>query len=655
MSKKFKSFSGRLTRSLTLTVLVIMLLITVLVFIVAAAGFYMFSDDHYYDTMEKTNGDIAMMMSNVEVSDDNIIDELYWHLTTPDIVLSTLKYELGTNSHLTGCGIAFLPDYFPKEGRWFEAYALNGEDGIKVSNIGSETHDYFNAEWYLKGLESEKGVWSSPYLDSDGAGIVLCTYSRLVKDPDGKPVGVFGADISFDGLYSLLKETDRKENLISIWVAMVSQIKKDDRLKLYSFILGPKGRYVVHPDKDRILNGTFYDYGDPSDEDYKELGDLMLKGKSGVHKAYLDGIHSLVYYAPLMHSGWSMGIAVPSEVQMAPSLFLGTFIIVLILLGLLIVSLVSYFKIKKATRPLMKLAQSAQEVAGGNFDTELPDIKTNDEIRLLRDSFDNMQKSLSTYVSELTETTAQKASIENELYVARTIQMSMLPMIWPAFPDREDLDIYGILKPAKAVGGDLYDFHIKDGKLYFCVGDVSGKGIPASLVMTLAVAMFRTLSQTVEDPSKIVSLISSSMAEHNESMMFVTFFVGYMDIGTGEIKYCNAGHNAPVIVGDGEPRFLNVDSNVPIGVLKDWNYSLQTETLEKGCSLFLYTDGLTEATDIKDQLFGEKAVFETLSGFGKDTAPKVMISKVDEAVESFVGAAEQSDDLTMMVIKRLDR
>ena len=161
------------------------------------------------------------------------------------------------------------------------------------------------------------------------------------------------------------------------------------------------------------------------------------------------------------------------------------------LLGLILVSRISRRAIKKFTKPLVQLSGSASEIAKGKFDTVLPEIKSDDEIRHLRDSFDNMQQSLSRYIADLTETTTQKASMESELDVARNIQMSMLPMTWPAYPDRKDIDIWGSITPAKAVGGDLYDFCIRDNKLFFCIGDVSGKGVPASLVMAVVSSMFR--------------------------------------------------------------------------------------------------------------------------------------------------------------------
>ena len=648
MKKRFKSFSVRLTRGVVFTVLVTMTIISVLVFLLAASGIYRLTKIHFSDLMDRANGSIASMMGNVEISAENIIDELSWHLASPELVSSTLEYELNTNRHLAGCGIGFVPGYFPEEGKWFEPYALNEPDGIVCKWIGSENHDYLQTEWYLKGIESPKGVWSNPYLDPDGAGTVLCTFARQVREPGGRIAGVFGADISLDGLYAQIEEIDRKENDGSDQVI----IRGTGENRIYSFIIGPDGKYIVHPDKERIQNGTFYDYAESAGADeYRELGDEMLAGNKGDAMLTLDGIRSIVFYSPLRQSGWSMGIVVPLKILLAQGFAYGCLILLLILVGLLIVLQISHSRIKKATSPLIQLAASAEEVAQGHFDTKLPDIQTQDEIRLLRDSFDHMQKSLSEYIQVLTDTTAQKASMESELAVARSIQMSMLPMTWPAFPNRPDLDIYGSVTPAKAVGGDLFDFLIRDEVLFFCIGDVSGKGIPASLVMAMVSSMFRTLSDSEDSPARMVSSMNMAMSGRNENMMFITLFAGALNLATGELLYTNAGHNAPVLVRDGKPVLLDADSNVPVGITEGWEYTLQKTVLRPGTALFLYTDGLTEATREGGELFGEDRVLEHLTGLGNELSAKAFVTRMTEAVSAFVGDSEQSDDLTMMVVK----
>ena len=377
----------------------------------------------------------------------------------------------------------------------------------------------------------------------------------------------------------------------------------------------------------------------------------MRAGESGDLSVVVDGIRSDVYYAPLLHSGWSMGIVVPTKRLLAPAISYGALIIFLILLGVLLVFLTCHRSIKKASRPLIQLAESAQEIATGKFDTSLPTIKNKDEIRLLRDSFDYMQSSLARYVDELKETTAQNASIERELSVARSIQMSMLPITWPPFPDRNDLDLFGTVTPAKAVGGDLFDFRIRNGKIYFCIGDVSGKGVPAALVMTVISSLFRTLSASEDSPLQIMTSINASISARNENLMFVTLFIGTLDLSTGVLQYTNAGHNAPFVISDGKPFIMPVDANIPVGIMEDWTYSQQETTLSPGTVLFLYTDGLTEATRIDGELFREERVLTQLAKLDRHRSAEHLVTDMTDAVNRFIGDAEQSDDLTMLVLK----
>lgn len=244
----------------------------------------------------------------------------------------------------------------------------------------------------------------------------------------------------------------------------------------------------------------------------------------------------------------------------------------------------------------------------------------------------------------------RKERMENELRIARAIQMSMIPKIFPPFPERKDLDMSATIVPAKEVGGDLYDFYIRDEKLIFCIGDVSGKGIPASLVMAVTRSLFRTVSAHEDNPAAIVRIMNDSMAEVNESNMFVTFFIGILDLATGRLRYCNAGHNAPLILTDAK-HYLPVESNLPLGVLAGFEFKEQEAVMAYDDAIFLYTDGLTEAENATHELFGEDRMDAVLSTRRSSDAHMEAIKK---AVAEFVGEAPQSDDLTMLFIHYLN-
>ena len=243
----------------------------------------------------------------------------------------------------------------------------------------------------------------------------------------------------------------------------------------------------------------------------------------------------------------------------------------------------------------------------------------------------------------------QKEVMQNELKIGHDIQMSMVPKTFPPFPDRHDLDFAAYMIPAKDVGGDLYDYYIRDEKLFFCIGDVSGKGVPASLVMAVTRSLFRAFSGREESPSRIVEAMNDSMSETNENNMFVTFFCGVIDLANGHMRYCNAGHNPPLLLTNSISK-MQVMPNIPLGVMQGMEFQEQEIDLEYDDAIFLYTDGLTEAENAVAEQFGEERMFNVLHSRRSSIEH---LKAMHEAVESFVGGAPQSDDLTMLFIHYL--
>ena len=245
----------------------------------------------------------------------------------------------------------------------------------------------------------------------------------------------------------------------------------------------------------------------------------------------------------------------------------------------------------------------------------------------------------------LREAGIKQATLDSELRIARRIQESMLPK---PFPERDDLSVFGLLDPARAVGGDLYDYFVRHGKLFFCIGDVSGKSIPGAIIMSVIKNLFRVVSERVDDPATIVGVLNREGCRNNDSGMFVTFFLGILDLSTGVLRYCNAGHDHPVVVGE-TVEDLSVIANLPIGVFSDFTYVSQETTLPKGTLLFMHTDGVTEARDIHRNFYSRPRLLETVAAAPRD--PKALVLAVDESVKRFSEGTEQSDDITMLAFR----
>jgi sigma-B regulation protein RsbU (phosphoserine phosphatase) len=246
----------------------------------------------------------------------------------------------------------------------------------------------------------------------------------------------------------------------------------------------------------------------------------------------------------------------------------------------------------------------------------------------------------------------EKKRISGELRIARDIQKQMLPESFPPFPERHDIDIFGSLEPAKEVGGDLFDFFIRDEKLFFSIGDVAGKGVPAALVMAVTRSMFRSASMTHTSPKLIVESINRSVCQSNDSFMFVTLFMGVLDLATGRLSYTNAGHEPPVLVGGAHTRFLTVDNNIPLGLDSDWSYSEQKSLIDKDSTLFLYTDGYTEAETVGHDQFGrERMCQEALTLSKQRLDSRTFVKTIRQAERRFVDGIPQGDDISLLAIK----
>jgi len=327
-------------------------------------------------------------------------------------------------------------------------------------------------------------------------------------------------------------------------------------------------------------------------------------------------------------------------------------VLILGLIGFFFVLVVIVWIARSITSPLRILSRATGEIATGNLDVELPPIRSRDEVGKLAGSFDSMRTSLKDYIRKLTETTAAKERIESELKIARDIQMGILPKTFPPFPDRAEFDIYATIEPAREVGGDLYDFFFLDeDHLCFTVGDVSGKGVPASLFMAITNTLIKTKAIKGLTPAEVLNRVNDDLSIDNPSVMFVTLFLGILNVRTGEVHYSNGGHNPPFLINlEGVVSPLETTNGMALGVVEGFSYESKKMGLKRGETIFLYTDGVTEAMNRIEEMFSEARLRGELAQM-KEKPVEEMISGIMEKIRGFSQGVPQTDDITMMAIR----
>lgn len=490
---------------------------------------------------------IEKITGSVESATVNTAWILEGMLDKPEEFSKVFRRMMDSNPHVLDGFAAFVPDFYPEKGRWFEPILARRTNGYEELVLGSESHDYLKSDWFTAVTQTGQDFWSEPYYDEDGGRTMVVTFATPLRDTSGAVIGAMAADVSLAWLTELITGIE---------------LYPDS----YSTLTSREGTMMACP-------------------------------------AETLAIPNVLRYDTLMDkTGWKMSIVIPEEEVLRHAKKIGGIVALMQIVGLLLLILIIW--------------RSALH------------------LRRLKDANDSKEK------------------IEGELKIASAIQMAMLPKTFPTPPDRADLDLYGSLTPAKEVGGDLFDFFLKDNRLFFCIGDVSGKGIPASLVMAVTRSLFRSTAAHESNPGRIVTHINDALSEGNETNMFVTFFMGILDLHNGQLRYSNAGHNAPLLLTEGDSRPLDVDANVPLGVIDGIKFSTQEHFIPQDSSLFLFTDGLTEAENVRKELFGDQRLEDATRQIAALSA-KEQVASVIESVHQHVQEAPQSDDLTMLCIKYL--
>ncbi|MCL2111972.1 MAG: SpoIIE family protein phosphatase [Clostridiales bacterium] len=431
----------------------------------------------------------------------------------------------------------------------------------------------------------------------------------------------------FDLMYLYIFKPEDETNIIAI---MEAELESDDPKTLFE--LGEKYTY----------DGVVLDY----DEAKKII----------LHDEHYGS--AVFAYVPVYSSSGELTAMVGAEVSLAwvremQADFFKTMIILSCVITILMVAGLMLVSRRMISKPLKRLTGDALSFASGDsLSTFENNIKTGDEIQALSEAFGKMACDLAEYIDNLQTVTAERERIGAELDVATKIQASMLPCIFPAYPERDEFDIYADMIPAKEVGGDFYDFFlIDDNTLAVVIADVSGKGVPAALFMVIAKTLLKNNAQAGKSPKEVFDTVNNMLCENNEANMFVTAFMGYLDIASGKLSYVSAGHEPPLIMpAGGDYDWLPVTPALVLAGMDDVQYTQGEVMLQPGDVLFLYTDGVTEAMNTERKQFTSRRLLDAANKH-KDRPPKELLAAIKQEIDLFAEGAEQFDDITMLALK----
>ena len=504
------------------------------------------------------------------------VRDLKRNLSYPDSSYTVMEWVLKSHPNLTGCWVAYVPNYYPEKGRLFEPYIWWDHGEIKRAEIAAEGRDYTQNRYYKAVYAADTPMWTDLYQDVV-SGLNLVTYILPIHDDKGDIVAMFGLDMSTEQLGDTL-------NYRHIYPSS------------YNFLLTENGQLLAGPRymREKKVAEMTSIISQINDSTVKKS--LSNSGRTTVFPIKdADGDEGTVFYAFFKgEPHWQIAVVCYDKEVYGKLKKMRLGVGLLLLAGLLVLGLI-----------ITRFAKNDHKLQKANMDKE---------------------------------------RIGSELRIAKNIQKEMLPRSYSL--GRDDVDIYGSLTPAREVGGDLYDFFVRDEKLFFCIGDVSGKGVPSAIVMAVIHSMFRMASAHENNPARIMQTINETACERNDSNIFVTMFIGVLDLPTGHLRYCNAGHDKPILSGTA----LQAKANLPIGLFEDFKYVMEETMLEDHAMLFLYTDGLTEAKNVERKQFGLDRVMGVLEK-GDYHTPEEMAERMKQEVETFCRGAEQSDDLTLLAIR----
>jgi len=497
---------------------------------------------------------------------------------------------------------------------------------------------------YIK-LKSESyrpDAWSGPHFDPLYKEQVVSYEQRVYRMDKDQPAEAAGI-------------------VVDIPLQWINQIINN--IRVYDsgevFLVSGDGTFITHPNPKSAGQRNIRDLlTEVNSEKVSSIIDSIFAGAGGYAELQPEDLfeeEGLITYQPLFDTGWSIIITFRKAEYMA-SVYRETRRLIMIgTISLLLLALLIFGIIRWLTNPLVQLTRLTERIRQGQFNTSLPEKTTGVEAMQFSETIRSLQTELGRYIDNLTATISEKEKIESDIRIASDIQAELIP---DSFPDPDTIngfDIYGKILPARWVSGDLFDIlRLDEDHLCFVIGDVTGKGVPASLFMAITRTLVHTESRRIREPAGIAEAVNDQLSERNPSSVFVTLFLGILELSTGTLEYCNAGHLYPFVLDHGSGiRLLDQNHGLPLGLYAGKKYRSDSIKLLKNSALFLYSDGIIEAENSEGEFFGAERLKELLERIAqRKMDSKILVWDVFKYLERFIEGESQIDDMTLLVLAR---
>ncbi len=629
-SKKTKTFARQL---ISFTFIFMLLLFLLAILVVRQLLFEVMLD------AEETNiGNLAE--ANVQIIDKQLsgIMTLATGLQTvlndgfftPDEIEHHLNHLLVDNPELVSVCLA----YDPPSRTQTKTFKL---DEMMIRSIPAGNDDFLYKDWYQIPWLAQKQYWSDPWFDAEGSGQIVCSYS-LPLTIRGTRLGIIRLDTPMESLRRIV---------------MSLRVRKTG----FAYLVSSNGMIVAHPSDSLAMNYTLFDLATRYQrEDIYEIGQKVVNGQTGFERVRIHQVESdnWLAYRPLPSNHWSLVVEVPNREVFADLRYLTIIFTIASLASFLIIAGTIWYRTNALNQPLTELVDSIKLAGGGDLQPG-PEISSDTyEIQVITENFAKMKSSLAEYIDDLKLVTEEKNRILAEVSFASAIQRNLVPKNADVSKLPPNLATFGILEPAGSIGGDLYDYFLSDANHFlFAIADVVGKGVPAAMSMTMLTTLLRATASADDSPETILLRLNAFLQEHNLESDFVTMVLGIIELDSGRCAFSNAGH-PPLYQLSPNGRFQKYATthSTALGFFDNIRITSETLQLSPGDQIVVFTDGVTEAMNQSEELFGSAGLENVLSGL-QGSHPESTAHAIISAVRDFADPQSSRDDTTILVIEYL--